>query len=237
MENYKNINWYVYVLCFIIFLVSSVAAFILTTNEILKGILTFPGVGALFFALYQILRDSEDYRKKVELKNKEQDFILGTATHMADVVYDKHVLFCEDYIKRAKEGIQEMIREGPSQNTLNIGSDLVKIRIKYAAWLTKEIEEALQPFEQALINIGAKKSYIDMTREDYPHEEKRRDIIDEIYRSFGHVLGHEKAIDDEGANVHIDRITEEIRDILGIKIFTELRLEIAKLAIKRIKNK
>jgi len=236
MEKHKNINWLVYSFYFLVFLISSVITVTLPVTEFFKGILAIPGIGALCFTLYQIWRDSEDHRRNIELKNKEQDFILGTATHMADVVYDKHVLFCEEYIERTKKGFQEMLRDGPSKGTLTIGGDLVRIRNKYSAWLTEEIEKALQPFEQVLINIGAKEGYLDMTRDDRVSENKRREVIDEIYRSFGLVLGHEKPINEKEADIHIDKITEKIRDILGIKIFTELRLEIAKLAIKRLKG-
>lgn len=126
------------------------AAYFLPIESIYKSLVAMPGIGALCLTLYKSWKDEW-------LQNKQQDFILGTASHMAQVAYDKHVIFCEEYIERVERGRQELFREGVSRNALNIGRELVNIRQKHAAWLTKEIEDSLKPFEQALIMIGAKK--------------------------------------------------------------------------------
>jgi len=229
----SSISWLIYGIYLGIFLIVFPIALILPTTEIIKIIAATPGVAALIFALWQIMRDNEAHRRALEMQEKEQDFILGTATHMADVVYDKHVSFCEEYMERTQKGLQELFRDGPSHGALTIGGDLVRVRIKHKAWLTKEIEKNLKPFEDALIKMGAGEGYLAATRSDPRFNDERKKIINEIYDSLGLVLGHQIPKNDEEALIHVDTVTEKIRDILGIEIITKLRLRIAKLAIDR----
>lgn len=149
---------------------------------------------------------------------------------MAEVAYNKHINFCEEYIERIEKGKQELFRDGPSRNCLNIGRDLVNIRQKHSTWLTKEIEEKLKPFEQALIEIGAKEGLID----NLPIGEQRNEIIKYVYKTFGLVLGHENALEEKEADLKIDEVIEKIRDILGINVLTKLRLKATDLALKRL---
>jgi len=203
---------FVYIVSVAVLMVSFSSAYFLPIESIYKSLVAMPGIGALFLTLYKSLKDEW-------LQNKQQDFILGTASHMAQVAYDKHVIFCEEYIERVERGRQELFTEGVSRNALNIGRELVNIRQKHAAWLTKEIEDSLKPFEQALIMIGAKNNLIGMLEIG----EQRNKVIQEVYRAFGLVLGHETSLTEEEANLHIDKVIEIIRDILGINTLTKLR--------------
>jgi len=151
---------------------------------------------------------------------------------MAEVAYNKHVTFCEEYIERVEKGRQELFRDGLSRNSINIGHELVNIRQKHSPWLTKEIEDSLKPFEQALIKIGAQEGLL----ESVPVSQQRSEIVKEVYKSFGLVLGHEKPLNEDEANLHIDKVIEKIRDILGINILTKLRLNATDLAFRRLNN-
>lgn len=205
----------------------------LPATEILKDLATIPGVGALFILLIQLWRDSNAHERTVEIQNKKDDYSLGTASHMANVVYDKQVLFCEAYIARVQKGFQELLRDGPSKNSMEIGRELVNIRQEHSAWLTKEIEEKLIPFEKGLIKIGAHESVIN----NLPPDERRMKMIDEIYNTFGYILGHEKPKTKEDEALTISTVIEHLRDTLGINILTELRLQIATYALGRVKQK
>lgn len=223
MKNKKNLKLYfIYVLVLII---SFLAAYFLPVDKIFKGIISIPGIGALCLSLYKSWKD--EY-----LQNKQQDFILGTASHMAEVAYNKHVVFCEEYIKRVEKGRQELFRDGPSRKSIDIGRELVNIRQKHSPWLTKEIEDNLKPFEQALIKIGAQERLL----ESLPVGEQRSKVVEEVYKAFGLVLGHDPSLNEEEANLCIDKVIEKIRDILGINILTKLRLNATNLAFKRLNN-
>lgn len=225
MKKLKAKNWSTYLILAITVLASFLYAYFLPISEIFKSFAALPGIGALLLSLYKSWKDEQ-------LQNKQQDFILGTASHMAEVVYNKHVIFCEIYIERVEKGRQELFREGPSKNTINIGRELVNIRQKHSSWLTKEIEDSLKPFEQALIKIGAQDGLL----ESLPVGEQRSKVVGEVFKAFGLVLGHEKSLNEDEANVHIDKVIEKIRDILGINILTKLRLSATDLAFKRLNN-
>jgi hypothetical protein len=223
------------ILSFVVFALSFFGATFLPIDGIFKGILSLPGVGALVYVLYQLVRDEQQHERSILLQNKQQDFILSTSSYFAQVAYDKHVLFSEEYINRVQEGRQELFRDGASPKTLNIGSDLVAIRKKHSAWLTEEIENQLKPFEKVLIEIGAKEGYLQRTIGEGMNEQ-RRIAIDKIYKSFGLVLGHQKPQNDQEAELNIDKVIDKIRDILGIKEITKLRISATKLSLERLKD-
>lgn len=216
-----------------VLVISFLGAGLLPVGEFTSGIIAIPGVLALIVVLYQITRDEWKHEKDIILQNKLQDFILSTSSHIADVSYDKHVLFCEEYIERVQQGRKELLRDGGSPETMKIGGDLVRIRQKHSAWLTDDIENKLKPFEHALIKIGANEEYLRMTAGDGMND-KKREIIDGLYKSLGLMLGHEKPSNNEESDIRIDKIIDRIRDILGIKIMTELRSRATDVALKRL---
>lgn len=219
---------------YIILVASFFGAYFLPINELLRGLVTLPGIGSMCYVLFQIFRDDWQYYKDIDIQNRQQNFLLSTSSHIAEVVYDKHVIFCEEYVERVQRGRQELFRDGASPNAMSIGTDLVRIRHRHSAWLTDEIENHLKPFEKTLIKIGSDENFLRMTASQGMDDRKKK-IIDELFRSFGLVLGHEKALNDDEADIHIDKIIDKIRGVLGIKIMTELRSEAIQVAINRLK--
>ncbi|MDD5589805.1 MAG: hypothetical protein PHQ47_01355 [Candidatus Portnoybacteria bacterium] len=224
----------IYIICILVFFASVAVALFLPISEVIKDVALIPGLGSLFLLIVQLWKDERAHDRAIELQNKQQDFILGTASHMADVVYDKHVAFCEAYIGRVQNALMEMLRDGPSEKTMNIGSELVRIRKQHSTWLTTEIEEKLNPFEMELINIGAEMHRLRL--EDKFTGEERKEIVDRVFKSFGLVVGHGHALDEKEVSVKIDTVIEEIRKILGINLLIELRNKITRLAIERIES-
>lgn len=212
----------------LVFVASIGIVLLLPIKEVLKDIAVIPGIGSLFLLLQKLWREAQAHERVVDLQYKQQDFMLGTASHMASVVYDKHVEFCEDYTRRVQEGLQELLRSGPTKDTVNIGGDLVRIRIKHAAWLTTQIEEKLKPFEMALIKIGSEWH----TLEYLGSGDKRKEIVTRIYDSFGLVIGERKPLS-EGEEVAVERVMNHIRELLGIHVLTNLRIKASELALKR----
>lgn len=225
-----------YIISLVVLTLSFLGATFLPIDQVFKGIISLPGGGALVYALYQIIRDEQQYAKNLLIQNKQQDFILSTSSHIAEVAYDKHVLFCEEYIQRIQNGRKELFRDGVSLETINIGAELVQIRHKHSAWLTDDIENNLKPFEQVLIEIGANENYLRRTASEDMNDERRR-VIDKIYRSFGLVMGHEKPGNEEEEGLHVDKIIDKIRDILGIKAMTKMRIRATEVALERLEDK
>lgn len=210
-----------------VLIVSFVAAWLLPIGDITKDIMAVPGIGALALLLIQLWRDNRAHERAVELQNKQQDFMLGTASHMAEVAYDKHILFCEEYIEQLQKVLQGLYRDGPSKGSIDMGRKLVNIRQKHSAWLTKDIENKLKPVEGALIKMGAKEYLLD-------HLEvgpKRSKTVNRVYDLFEKILGEGS---DEDKQIAVSGVIEIIRKILGIEILTELRIKAVELAKKRL---
>ena len=201
-------------------------------SGIFKELASFPGAVALFGVLYQVWRNERAQERAVELQNKQQDFVLGTASHMANVAYDKHVLFCEEYINRVQETFQKLMQNGPTKEALGLGGDLLKIRIKHSPWLTAEIEKKLKPFETALIQIGSKEHLL----EYLPTGEQRTKVVEEVFRFFELILGERKTEKEEEVSMARDVVVEEIREILGVKTLTALRKNTGELALERMRR-
>lgn len=225
-------NIFTYAGYLIVLIASFLIASFLPTGDIVKGIALTPGAVSLFLFLNQLWRDERAQERKIELQNKQQDFILGTASHMAEVAYNKHVDFCEEYIERLQKGLQEIYKDGPSKNSMDIGRDLVNIRQKHSAWLTRKIEVELRPLETALIEMGAKEHLL----YDQSTREERTKTAERVYRLLSLILGDEQAESDEESKIAIQEVIEIIREILGINALTELRLEATRIAINRLKK-
>jgi hypothetical protein len=225
VKKLKTKKWFVYLVSALVSFISFLLAYLLPIEQIFRGFVAIPGTLALCATIYKAWKD--EY-----MQNKQQDFILGTASHMAEVAYDRHVLFCEEYVERLQRGLQEIYRDGASKNSMDIGRQLVNIRQKYSAWLTKKIEDDLRPIEEALIEIGAKEHLLDYQGVG----EERNKTVERVYSLLDQILGHKKGEDDLETKMAIEDVIEIIREILGINALTELRIEATKLAVNRLKK-
>ncbi|MFQ5929613.1 MAG: hypothetical protein ACE5MK_07930 [Acidobacteriota bacterium] len=225
-------SWKVYIVASIVLVVSLVAAWTLPTTEILRGIIGLPGVGALFAALYQIVRDQAAHERALELQEKQQLFNLGVASHMANVAFDKHVQFSEQYISKMQQGLTELFQKGPTGESLKFCSDLIDARLSFRAWITEDLEVKLMPFEDALREIGARNIALEGLS---PGKERTR-VIDEMYQVFSNVLGlkHEGEVDERVAP---RRIISHLQELLGVQQLTRLRMAPIRAAIDALEKK
>ena len=74
---------------------------------------------------------------------------------MANIAFDKHVLFCEKYIAGVNGALDTLFRRGPHEDVLKDADTLFNLRRNWVLWLTPEIEAGLVNFEGALRKIGA----------------------------------------------------------------------------------
>ena len=215
-----------------VFGLSLLAAYTLPVTDFFKGLASIPAFGALVSALWQMWRDQVAHERAVELLNREQDFALTTASHMAEVAYDKHVLFCEEYVARVTQGIDDFYHDGSNVEALQFASDLVGIRKKHRTWLTNEIEESLLPFEAAVGKIGAGEQVL----AHVPVGEQRTALVESIYRAFGIATGITEPETAEEQETTGTKVVEALRDVLGIRELTALRQETARVALARLRT-
>ena len=225
-------SWRIYLASTIVFILSFGAAWALPTTDILRGIIGLPGVAALFAALFQIVRDQSAHERALELLEKQQLFSLGAASHMANVAFDKHVQFAEQYILRMQAGLTDLFRTGPPGESLKFSAELQEIRLSFRAWITKDIEAKVTPFEDALRKIGARRFLL----EDLQPGPDRTRLVGEMYKIFSDVTGipTEANIDEK---VAAGNIMNHLQDLLGVQQLSRLRNALIERAIEALERK
>ncbi|MBX9960022.1 MAG: hypothetical protein K2Y15_07800 [Burkholderiaceae bacterium] len=212
----------------------SLCLVIFGTGELIKELAGVPLVLALTAALFQIIRDQSAHERSEVLMRYQNSFAMGATSHMANVAFDKHAKFCEEYIKESYAALQTIFREGPTPEALNHASNLVSIRAKYAVWLTTEIENQLQPFEAAFRQMGASAGYVAATVGERTATQ-RKEHIDRMYRLLAQLSSQkewdgEELTDDLAIATQIQRL----RSILGIDELSKLRQSLLMRAVKEL---
>ncbi len=127
--------WYFYLILAALAVVSFIAAGLLPTAAFLKEMAAIPGVAGMLGILVLVVRDHSDFQRQVLLQTDKQDVELATASHMANTVFDKHAVFCEEYIAGMVHTLSKLFEEGPSTKAFALAKDLGMIRVKHATWL------------------------------------------------------------------------------------------------------
>jgi hypothetical protein len=101
---------------------------------------------------------------------------MGATSHMATVAFDKHIGFCEEYVEEMSKALYTLIQDGPTYKPLNI-SDFSRIRQKWALWLTQDIEDRLDRFEDHIAKIGAAAQFWDANGAPESNERNIKPIV------------------------------------------------------------
>ncbi len=144
------------------------------SSAAIQFLASIPLVGSLIAALVQILRDQAAHERAMLVLAEQNRFSLGASSHMANVAFDKHVEFSEEYAKEVHKALTTLFREGPTPEVLRHTGALYALQQKYAVWLTPKVERDLETFESALRRIGANAGYV----RDAPSAEDRQQRLD-----------------------------------------------------------
>jgi hypothetical protein len=218
-----------YVTPVILFLISIGLLLWVPGDSALRTIFALPVSASLIAALFQWLKDEAQNQREKDRQQKEHLFGLGAMSHMANTVFDKHVLFCEKYMEEVHTTASALFRNGPTEEALEHAARFVAIRQEYSAWTTEDINNQLFPFEQALRSIGADGGYFRSTQGDPGYEESRRAAIKRMWQKFGEVLTVDDDVPDE--NIAIEEIKKKIREMLDIENLVTLRKHLIKTAL------
>ncbi len=218
---------------YLIIVVVATVSFLLawtSGEEIHKVLLSTPGAISLVGALFVLSRDILAHERKIKAQSKEHLFKLSVTSHMAEIAFDKHIAFCEEYLLAFYEITSYMFGDGPSKNAKEWAKTLNSIRRKHGVWLTKEINEKLEEYESALHKIGIK---AELYESNVPVSE---DAFERLYDEFTDVLGIEtnEAVPFENK---WKAIIDHIQSILKVNEFIALREEIVAGAMEHIKGK
>jgi hypothetical protein len=147
-------------------------------------------------------------------------FAMGATSHMAEVAFDKHVEFCEEYFKAMLSVLADMSASGPHKSAAMSGAKLAEIRRRWAIWISPELDALLARYDFAIFNVGADANLL----VEAPNDPDSQETRDRMYRNFSEVLGlgvwKGGALDpDKSANQAI----AYIRKAIGNDALTHLR--------------
>jgi hypothetical protein len=217
----------IYAVLAAVFLGSFTLAWLLTTNPVGREIATAPAVLSLVGALYQLIRDEAAHVKQLALQHDQQRFELGATSHMANVAFDKHVAFCEEYVPELHKILESLAVKGATDSMVAAAQKLLDIRRRHSVWITPDVEDQLGYFESALAIIGAAAAIGKMD----PEKAEERGYLREMRDMLADVVGTEKddptkAID---RDIAVTTILDRIRDILGVRQLIVLRQRLLEL--------
>jgi hypothetical protein len=210
--------------------VGAIVVVSLPVTDVVRTLAAVPAVGALLGALLQIARDRIAHERSLLVLEAQNSFSVGATSHMANVAFDKHILFSEEYASEMFQALTSLFTEGPGKKALPHAYALHEIRRKWAVWLTPELETSLEGFERAIRKIGANAGLLE-------HMPGDTATIHEMYLLFAEVTGEKewqgKPIT---GDVAVATVIGRLRKVLGIDELTLLRSEFVKRAVKNLKN-
>jgi len=185
-----------------------------------------PIVGGLVGALFQLVRDDAAASRATQMEQQKQAFAFGAQSHMAQVIWNKQVEFCEAYASELDKCIAVLYRDGPAKSALDCANALFTIRRRYAVWLPENLEFKLDPFEESLRRVG-NSSFIAERDAAGVNPDLRQQHIDRMYREFAKAMGEKEWLgevltDEAGYAVVLD----SLKSVLGINDMTALLVQI-----------
>lgn len=216
-------NVRVYLLLAAVVVVSVFLVMFFPVSQLIRDVMAIPGAVALFGALWQIFRDSSQFEKERYLQSDGQVFALGASSHMSTVAFDKHVEFCEAYMREVHVTVETLFREGPTGRAMDCAQKLSSLKREYSAWIPKSVSLRLEPFESVLHGLGVE-SHLAGSLKGSDHD-VRLDAIKKSYSMFRDLLGLHpvNGVDPNSGGSMAEEVKEEVRKILGINDLVEIR--------------
>jgi hypothetical protein len=208
-------------------------AFVLPAQNILAAIAGNVGVVALVGALFQLFRDQAAHEKAIALKRDDQHFQVGVTSHMSNVVFDKHVVFCEAYMAKVRETVDTLIRNHANIDAVHRANELYQIRRNHSTWVTEAMSARLSQFEDAIRKMGAQAEFISNVTGNPQYAEQRAAAIKFVYAEFERIVPHlfSKLAED---GIGSETIEERVREMLGVNQLVDMRTALIRRAHKHV---
>ena len=191
----------------------------------INSLVQIPIVGSLVAALFQLVRDDAAGERAAQMERDRQRFSYGSQSQMAQSLFSKRVEFCEEYANELRNTVRTLYQEGPSDSAVRCANELFATRLKYALWLTDDVERKLLPFEVSLRAIGAAAKLWESSREG--GAENRQKHLDEMYRQFAMVMGDDEWNGEElTADAAHASVLNALKETIGIERMAELQRHI-----------
>lgn len=184
-----------------------------------RGLITLPGLTALFGIVIEAWRDKRSHEKALDLLVRQQDNSLAIASHMATIVFDRQVEFCEIYFEKVHTTLLALFTTGPTSAAIEQAQELLRIRTRYSPWLSLQIESGLIPFEKALREVGVDAEIIATKLPQLEHAL----FVHRMYDAFMKLTHISEPLEEDSPEEAISRIVAHLRNVLGIATLTYLR--------------
>ncbi len=184
-----------------------------------RGLVTLPGLLSLFGIVIEAWRDKRAHERALDLLERQQDNSLTIASHMATVVFDRQVEFCETYFEKAHSALIELFTSGPAQSALGHAQELARIRNHYSPWLSPQIESGLLPFEDKIREVGVDAQLIAINLPQPDHSL----FVTRMYDAFTTLSQTFQPLNVESEEVAVSNIITHLRAVLGVDKLTKLR--------------
>jgi len=215
---------FLYLSLSVVAIASVLGAWLLPVNDIAKTIAGLPFVGALFVALFQLVRDHSSFVKETAKQQRDHAFVVAASSHMSKVVFDKHVDFSELYVEQLLDILSNLFARGPSKDGIEYVRPLYEIRRKYRLWVSSTMATTLDDFEHKIVRMGASYGLWEATQ----YQTGTNKSLDEAYELFKDIVDIEETDSnkleiDEKKHKGYNLVIKHLQDILGIEKLTELR--------------
>jgi hypothetical protein len=169
---------------------------------------------------------------EMEMEEAKNRFTVGATSHMANVAFDKHAAFCEEYGAEVIKTLETLFSKGPHEVALECAAALYGVRKKWVVWLTPELETELEKFEAALRTIGVNAQILRMDPGD-------PESITEMFKQFANVFGTKYGFkrwngEQVTAGYAIEFTIAGLRAVLGTAELTRLRGELVERASENL---
>lgn len=202
------------------------------SSELLRNLAGVPLVAAVVASFVQLARDDAAHTRTLLGMDHQNRFVLGASSHMANVAFDKHAAFCEEYVNAVHAALHTLFREGPSDKVLPDAGTLHAVQQKYAVWITTQIQKDLEPFQSALREIGASAWFVEATRGDEHSAEERQQHINSMFSTLAKVMGFtEWESQPVTSELAAAAVVGRLRSILGTEELSQMRRVIVERAM------
>lgn len=134
-------------------LVAALALLVPESAPVVRALAAVPAFGAVTGAVFLLLKDEISYQRQLDRDRSSNTFHVAAQSHMAKILFDKHVVFAEAYASAARDVVGRLFREGPTSNMRDI-EPLSRVRQAHGLWVSASLAEQLDKFELQFIEIG-----------------------------------------------------------------------------------
>lgn len=236
MKNAVRYRPTLYALLTVVGAVSFLATLYLPIDEVLRTITALPFVAALFAALFQIVRDHSSFEHDRLQQEREHAFTVAATSHMSKVVFDKHVEFCEAYLKALQDLLGNLFARGPTEKAREHLQPLYDVRRNYRLWISLPMAMKLDQFESKVAAMASSLGVWNAQREIETYQTGNNKYLDEAYKLFEEILNIDKK---DNADVESKKsrgyalVIEHLQEIVGIETLATLRDSVLQNAVRK----